>query len=139
MKKALLISPAVYDTQYWERWSMPHGLLKIGTYLKKNGYQTKLIDCLVPDDKGVVKKKRMSLVQVGTGQRTKPEKWGERLPPDMKMFYCFGKDKEEVERELRGNGSSDGDDLFTPDEVWITSIMSYWWESTRDMVELCKR
>lgn len=118
---------------------MPHGLLKIGTYLKKNGYQTKLVDCLVPDDKGVVKKKRVELVQVGTGQRSKPDRWGERLAPDMKLFYCFGKDKEELERELQGNGSSDSDDLFTPDEVWITSIMSYWWESTRDVVELCKK
>jgi radical SAM superfamily enzyme YgiQ (UPF0313 family) len=137
MKKALLISPPVYDTQYWERWSMPHGLLKVGTYLKRNGYQTKLIDCLEPDDKGVVKKKRVSLVQVGTGKRTKPDKWG-RLAPDMKLFYCFGKDKEELEHSLRNGYLEDGD-LYTPDEVWITSIMSYWWESTRDMVELCKR
>jgi len=140
MKKALLISPPVYDTQYWERWSMPHGLLKVGTYLKKNGYQTFLIDCLMSDENDVVKKKRRELVRVGTKERWTPERWGERLDPDVKMFYCFGKDMEELEREFRGDALFiQGERLVTPDEIWVTSIMSYWWESTRDVIQLCKK
>jgi radical SAM superfamily enzyme YgiQ (UPF0313 family) len=31
------------------------------------------------------------------------------------------------------------ENAFTPDEVWITSIMTYWWESTVDVAELCKK
>ena len=25
-----------------------------------------------------------------------------------------------------------------PDEIWISSIMTYWWESTRDVIQVCK-
>jgi radical SAM superfamily enzyme YgiQ (UPF0313 family) len=31
------------------------------------------------------------------------------------------------------------ENAFTPDEVWITSIMTYWWESTVDVAALCKK
>jgi DNA polymerase III delta prime subunit len=30
------------------------------------------------------------------------------------------------------------ENAFTPDEVWITSVMTYWWESTVDVAALCK-
>ena len=26
-----------------------------------------------------------------------------------------------------------------PDEIWISSIMTYWWESTRDVIEVCRQ
>lgn len=41
----------------------------------------------------------------------------------------FGMNWDVVERELmkHADGAS-----FRPDEIWITSIMTYWWESTRD-------
>src|SRR5262249_42560749 len=25
-----------------------------------------------------------------------------------------------------------------PDEIWISSIMTYWWESTRDVIRVCR-
>src|SRR5438105_10760026 len=25
-----------------------------------------------------------------------------------------------------------------PDEIWISSIMTYWWESTRDTIQVCR-
>jgi len=33
-RKALLIPPPIYDTQYWPHWSQPHGLLKVATWLR---------------------------------------------------------------------------------------------------------
>ena len=56
-KRALLINPPVYDVQYWAEWSQPHGLLKVGSYLRQQGYETRLIDCLFPDEKRNVRKK----------------------------------------------------------------------------------
>lgn len=139
-KRALLVNPPVYDTQYWERWSMPHGLLKVATYLKKEkGYQTKLIDCLAPDGNSGLRKKSRELVQVGTKKRWKPGRWGSRLAADVKTVYSFGKDIEELEKEFRGDLFSHAEDSAPPDEVWITSIMSYWWESTRDVISLSKK
>jgi radical SAM superfamily enzyme YgiQ (UPF0313 family) len=48
-----------------------------------------------------------------------------------KPVYHFGVGWEEAEQRLR--------QLEPPDQVWITSIMTYWWESTRDAVELIRR
>lgn len=140
MKKALLISPPIYDTQYWERWSMPHGLLKVATYLKEHGYQTKLIDCLYSGQETPLRKRHRELVEVGTKNRWTPKKWGARLESNVKAIYCFGKDIAELESELIGNLFSESDgEAFLPDEIWITSIMSYWWESTRDVIQACKK
>ena len=38
-KTALLISPPVYDTQYWSEWSQPYGLLRITSLLRKHQYK----------------------------------------------------------------------------------------------------
>src|SRR5438309_7280892 len=104
MKKALLISPPVYDTQYWERWSMPHGLLKVATYLKKSGFETRLIDCLVcPDGQKKLKMKKKELVRLGTKERRSAQGFGGRLPSDMKVIYTFGKGIEELKTEFRSN------------------------------------
>ena len=45
-RSALLISPPVYDTQYWAHWSLPYGLLRVASWLRTKGYVLKLIDCL---------------------------------------------------------------------------------------------
>ena len=45
-RSALLINPPVYDTQYWARWSLPYGLLRVASWLREKGYVLKLIDCL---------------------------------------------------------------------------------------------
>lgn len=135
MKKALLISPPVYDTQYWERWSMPHGLLKVATFLRNTGYETRLIDCLASADGKKLRMKKRELVRIGTSERRSARGVTERLPPDVKVIYSFGKTAEDLEREL----ATDGLFRWEPNEIWITSIMTYWWESTRDVIELCLR
>jgi radical SAM superfamily enzyme YgiQ (UPF0313 family) len=138
MKRALLINPPVYDTQYWERWSLPHGLLKVATYLAGNGYEVRLLDSLVGDDKGRVKAKRREMVKVGTRERWTPKPWGSRLKYDEKAINCYGRDPEDFRRELKEERKHNPLFAWAPDEVWITSIMSYWWESTRDMIRICK-
>jgi radical SAM superfamily enzyme YgiQ (UPF0313 family) len=138
-KKALLINPPVYDTQYWERWSLPHGLLKVATYLKKNGYETRLIDCLLPDEKGNLRKKVREIVEIGAVKRSPIKTEKERLGANQRYVYSFGKDIEELEKDFREGLLFDSEYIETPDEVWITSIMSYWWESTRDVIALVKK
>ena len=63
-KSALLINPPIYDTQYWAYWSQPHGLLKVATWLRKNGYeQLRLIDCLATDTKRHVQQHLKQVVE----------------------------------------------------------------------------
>src|SRR5437762_2532950 len=57
-KRILLLNPPVYDAQYWARWSQPAGLLRIATYLSRQGYGLDLIDCMETDPQGKVKKAR---------------------------------------------------------------------------------
>jgi radical SAM superfamily enzyme YgiQ (UPF0313 family) len=122
-QRALLINPPVYDAQYWARWSQPAGLLRIATLLKEKGYLIDFVDCMETDDRGIVAKARRynengKPIAVMRDNITKP-------------IYHFGLSLQELERRLRT--------FEEPDEVWITSIMTYWWESTRDVVALAKR
>ena len=121
-KRALLINPPIYDSQYWARWSQPHGLLKVATWLRGQSYdQLRLLDCLATDQNRKVQFRRRDKVQRDDISR---------------QFYEFGwplkKLQSELERHARG-------ELFHPDEIWITSIMTYWWESTRDVIRLVQK
>lgn len=117
-KSAILINPPIYDTQYWAYWSQPHGLLKVATWLRKNGYeQLRLIDCLATDSKRRVRQRHRDVVQ---------------RDDIAKQLWTFGMSLDELEIRLRETS-------FVPGEIWITSIMTYWWESTRDVIDVVKR
>ncbi len=117
---ALLINPPIYDTQYWAHWSQPHGLLKVATWLRQTGYRHLwLIDALATNEKREVRYRvhRERLV----------------MRDDMvKTAYCFGLSLGEIREHIRRLCA----ERFVPEEVWITSLMTYWWESTRDVVQI---
>lgn len=118
-QKALLINPPIYDTQYWAYWAQPHGLLKIATWLRQKGYtHRRLIDCLATDEKRRVKSRL--LYRVTRGNTTK-------------LLRGFGMSLDELRRHLQEHATGDE---FRPDEIWITSIMTYWWKSTHDVIRL---
>jgi len=116
-RRALLINPPVYDAQYWARWSQPAGLLRIAQYLKSHGYLVDLLDCMETDSKGYVAK---STRRIG-GQPLIVER-----DDVLRPIYHFGLKWEDFVHRLQT--------IAEPDEVWISSTMTYWWESTRDAV-----
>jgi radical SAM superfamily enzyme YgiQ (UPF0313 family) len=122
-RRALLINPPVYDAQYWARWSQPAGLLRIATLLKQCGYAIDFVDCMETDGRGLVKK------AIRHDAEGKPLII--KRDDIVKRLYHFGLSLSELEQRLQG--------FEMPDEVWITSIMTYWWESTRDVVALVKQ
>src|SRR5262249_30348094 len=77
-----------------------------------------------------------------------PPRWANFSPAeDEKIEYCFGLPKEKLKRRLvriQENARAAQESLFDmqvfpePDEIWISSIMTYWWESTRDVIEVCR-
>lgn len=115
-KKALLINPPIYDTRFWDRWSQPYGLLRVARLLKNRGYRTELIDCLSPTRGSRVRRGVRGKVQVGDVVMT---------------TFHFGMPLSELYNNL------DSIDC-TPDQVYVTSTMTYWWESTRDVIDLVK-
>jgi radical SAM superfamily enzyme YgiQ (UPF0313 family) len=149
--KALLVQPPVYDTQYYAEWSMPSGLLKVATWLRGLGYDLRLLDCLYPDREGEVKHQIQKVVQVCSplewslsGYRAMfKERFGRssiELPQHHRYKFEFGMSLDAVRQALHGASQMSlfEGERWTPDEVWITSIMTYWWESTRDTILLMK-
>jgi radical SAM superfamily enzyme YgiQ (UPF0313 family) len=122
-RRALLINPPVYDAQYWARWSQPAGLLRIATLLKQRGYAIDFVDCMETDARGLVKK--------STRYDADGKPLVIRRDDISKRIYHFGLSLQELERRLHG--------FEAPDEIFITSIMTYWYESSRDVVALAKR
>jgi radical SAM superfamily enzyme YgiQ (UPF0313 family) len=150
--RALLIQPPVYDTQYYPEWSLPSGLLKVSSWLRSMGYEVRLLDCLYPDAVGELRQEIRGVVQVcSTLEWSLPdyramceERFGRartELPPHHRYKFEFGLSLRRAEEHLRSAADPQlfGDGPWIPDEVWITSIMTYWWESTRDAVKVAKR
>jgi radical SAM superfamily enzyme YgiQ (UPF0313 family) len=148
--KALLFQPSVYDTQYYPDWSQPSGLLKVATWLRKDlGYDVRLIDCLFPNKDRKVKQEVRKVVQVCSTlewpldeyralHRERYRQAPISLPPAHRYKFEFGLSLKAVEGHLR-QARLDEQPAWAPDEVWVTSIMTYWWESTLDSVRMFKR
>lgn len=121
--KALLINPYIYDFSAYSFWSTPLGLLYVGSVLRKNNFEIYLIDCLQ-----VVEDKRK---EDGRGPFIKEKM---PLPPQLKgikkRFKRYGISKEELVSKLCN--------LPKPDLVLITSIMTYWYMGTKEVLEIVK-
>jgi radical SAM superfamily enzyme YgiQ (UPF0313 family) len=149
--RALLVQPPVYDTQYYPDWSMPSGLLKVSTWLRKDlRYDVRLVDCLFPNAKGRVKQEVRKVVQVCSTiewpladyREFHKARYGPRpisLPAAHRYKYEFGIPLHAVEDQLERARLIGDEPTWEPDEVWITSIMTYWWESTVDAILMFKR
>lgn len=143
-KTALLINPPVYDTQYWAQWSQPTGLLRIGALLKKYGYKrVELFDFLETTRVSrKVPKHRINPEEKYDQPGKEPlspirplivRKGKEELP----LFkYHFGKTWWEFEDWLEAQGFTSQN---PPDEIWISAVMTYWWESVRDLTTRLKK
>jgi radical SAM superfamily enzyme YgiQ (UPF0313 family) len=148
-RSALLISPPIYDTQYWAHWSMPYGLLRVASWLRTKGYLLKLIDCMEANRTRSAPKQMRKIRKLGSTQEDRPDKWAGYTPPEnWKIEYCFGMPAEHLEKrlkEIQRTAQEAKQSLFEvkvfpePDEIWVSSIMTYWWESTRDVIQVCRK
>jgi len=127
----LLINPWITDFAAHDLWSKPMGLLVLASLLREGGCGVGLIDCLDRRDPftnshpeilpGIDKK-------FGTGKY--PRMRLEKPAPYSdfpRYFYRHGIHPESFRRKLL--------QIETPDLIWITSIMTYWypgvWEAVR--------
>jgi radical SAM superfamily enzyme YgiQ (UPF0313 family) len=128
---------------------LPYGLLRVATWLRSKGFLLKLIDCLeANNEKRTVAKKMRKVRKLCSTEEYVPSRWaGFRPAEDEKIEYCFGLPPEELRKRLKAILAKARDarqSLFEinvfpePDEIWISSIMTYWWESTRDVIRVCR-
>lgn len=120
---ALLINPYIYDFAAYSFWSAPLGLLYIGGILRKNGFRISLIDCLE-----VVEGKRK---EDGRAPFIKEKvKNPSLLKGIKKRLKRYGISKEELINRLGA--------IHEPDVILITSIMTYWYMGTKEVLEAVK-
>src|SRR4051794_41327787 len=74
-RSAILISPPIYDSQYWAHWSLPYGLLRVASWLRTKGYILKLVDCLQANLTRTAPKKARKVRKVCSTEEYRPEKW----------------------------------------------------------------
>lgn len=126
--KILLINPWIYDFAAYDFWIKPVGLLSIGHYLEKHGYQTYLIDCLdrFHPLNPIVKNKKY-----GTGKfiRTPVEK--PEILKHVPRKYCrYGMPIDSFLKALN--------QVPEPDVILVTSGMTYWYQGSHYVIQLLK-
>jgi radical SAM superfamily enzyme YgiQ (UPF0313 family) len=122
--KALLINPCIYDFAAYSFWSSPIGLLYMGSVLRQNDMEIKLIDCMQ-----VVEGKRKA---DGRAPFVKEKTLN---PPALmnirKRFKRYGISREMLMAEFSR--------IESPDLILITSIMTYWYPGVKETLSSARR
>lgn len=120
--KILLINPWIYDFAAINLWSMPLGLFEVARFLRQFNTSLQIIDCM-----DSYKKK-----EFGTGKYEKEfvEK-PECLKSVPRRYGRYGISIEEFHRRISKTES--------PDVVFVTSIMSYWYHGVQKAIEIIRR
>jgi hypothetical protein len=119
----LLINPWITDFAAYNFWVKPLGLLSVASFLRKNGFQVSLIDCL----DFYTKRK-----QYGDGNFFKT--WIEKPKPLKsipKHYSRYGISKELLQDRLFS--------IEKPDVVGITSGMTYWYPGLFELIRIIKK
>jgi hypothetical protein len=121
-RRVLLVNPPVYDLRLdWPRWQQPCGLLQLGATLRERGADVRLLDFVSAgsSDDGRVTRRQVETFQID----------GEDL-----AWWCYGlpwQDAGRIARQWRAEG-------WRPDEVWVTSLTSFWRRGAQDVIRRVK-
>ena len=124
----LLINPWIYDFAAYDFWIKPVGLLSIGHFLEKHGYQAYLIDCLdrFHPLNPVVKSKKNATGKFIRTEVTKP-----KILENIPRKYCrYGMPIESFITALN--------QVPEPSVILVTSGMTYWYQGPFFAIQLLK-
>ncbi len=125
-KYILLINPPIHSTYYKFHACQPVGLLRIGTYLRQQGHKVKMIDSLRDIDCNLAyylaKKREKKFVRWEKCGNFKGSKLSKKI-------FFYGIPWSEFRQQLAEEN---------PDEIWIGSTMTYYWEGVHQAVKICK-
>jgi radical SAM superfamily enzyme YgiQ (UPF0313 family) len=121
--RALLINPFIYDFAAYNFWSSPLGLLYVGSILRENGFEIELIDCMEVKEKKRKKDGRAPFIKEKV---TSPAS----LKGIRKHFKRYGISPQELIKRLLNS--------IEPDLILVTSIMTYWYPGTREVVRMAR-
>lgn len=134
-KKILLINPWIYDFAAYDLWVKPVGLLYLSSFLRKFGYETKIIDCLDRLHPELLAREEKSKPQGkddGRGKFHREEVEKPRLLSNVPRRYArYGLPLDIFEAEL--------DKVGRPSAVLITSMMTYWYPGVVQAIKMVKK
>ena len=133
-KKIILINPWIYDFAAYDFWIKPLGLLYLASFLRKNGCQTELIDCLDPWNP------KMREGSPAHAPRRFPSGHGKYFKEIIakpvplrgipKNYHRYGITPQIFRQQLLN--------LSHPDMIVITSMMTYWYPGVFEAISIVK-
>jgi len=120
VQRVLLINSPAFDTRLpWASWHQPVGLIKIGAWLRANGYDVRMIDCLQLTSGNRLPKQRQRRITIENSQID---------------FWRIGTAPQDVVSRIL-LWQKDG---WSPDLFFISNGMTFWWEATREIIQALK-
>jgi pyruvate-formate lyase-activating enzyme len=129
-KTILLVNPWIYDFAAYDFWIKPLGLLYVGSFLRQNGFDIRLVDCLDPYHPGMPfepsvhrpKRKPFGQGKFAKEKISKPEPFRD-IP---RSYHRYGITPRIFKEEILQGGR--------PALVMVTSMMTYWYPGVFDLV-----
>jgi len=130
----ILINPWIYDFAAYDLWSKPLGLLYLGGYLRKCGFDIHLIDCLDvhhPEMKVIAPSASPVRRSFGTGKF-----WKKKIPKPRTLGHIsrsynrYGITRQLFIKELKK--------IKNPSAILVTSLMTYWYQGVMEAIKLVK-
>jgi len=132
----LLVNPWIYDFAAYDYWMKPLGLMYMASYLRENGLEVRLVDCL----DGYATQAASMAVTPRRPPRRKPGGHGKFLrqrivaPPALDMiarpYHRYGIDPEIFAAMVRS--------VEKPRAILATSMMTYWYPGVIDAISILK-
>ncbi|MEJ5229249.1 MAG: radical SAM protein [Pseudothermotoga sp.] len=128
----LLVNPWIYDFAAYDFWLKPLGILYVGAFLKKVGFEVRLIDLLNRHDPKLANFTKVKPdKKFGTGKFAEQEV---EKPPFLKniprRYKRYGAPVEYFLSQLKDAGK--------PDAVFVTSSLTYWWPGVAETIRIIK-
>jgi radical SAM superfamily enzyme YgiQ (UPF0313 family) len=130
----ILINPWIYDFAAYDLWSKPLGLLYLAGYLRRMGFDARMIDCLGIHHPGMTPSPSMNPPKrrsYGTGKF-----WKEKIlrPAPLKhvqrTYSRYGITRQLFIKEL--------EKIKNPSVILVTSLMTYWYPGVNEAIKLAK-
>lgn len=123
-QRILGINPPVEDFAFFDLWSKPAGLLYLLNRMRMNGNEIYLLDCIHEASEG---KRSFGREKISSAEITKPSVYMNIK----RKYHRFGLSEESIKSRLR--------EIPTPDAIFITSAMTYWYGGVKWIISLLKR
>jgi radical SAM superfamily enzyme YgiQ (UPF0313 family) len=129
--RVLLIQPPIYDFALYDLFFKSYGLLRIGNWFSRNGYDVMFLNCLDWEDERSVRKfGKVKRTSHGTGKFFRqPALLPQGIPPIPRQYSRYGIDRASMIEQIRSAQA---------DIICITSGMTYWYEGVKETGEICR-